>query len=109
MIKLRVYLEVFLIKIKVHNVRPATVCGLSPRMRLDVAVNMLHFNRLKMAHKGIWRKSDIRPNIHIDDMIRVYEHFLNHPGLPNGEYNAGFENISILDIAKIIKQRQNQK
>jgi nucleoside-diphosphate-sugar epimerase len=41
-----------------------------------------------------------RPNIHIHDMVNVYRHFLDRPSLPAGCYNAGFENISILDIAQ---------
>ena len=46
-----------------------------------------------------------RPNIHIQDMIRVYQHFLTNSGLPSGCYNAGFENISILDIAKEVSKK----
>ena len=33
-------------KIKVHMIRPATVCGYSPRMRFDVSVNMLTLQAL---------------------------------------------------------------
>ena len=47
-----------------------------------------------------------RPNIHIGDMVEVYRHFLSKPELPSGCYNAGFENISILDIARTIAARR---
>ena len=87
----------------VYNIRPATVCGFSPRMRFDVVVNMFvwqAFNRGKITVLG---GDQVRPNIHIDDMVRVYEHFLFERELPSGDFNAGFENISIRDIANYIQ------
>lgn len=86
----------------IHNIRPATVCGLSPRMRLDVSVNMLSFQALTNQKITVFGGDQVRPNIHIQDMARVYEHFLTHPDLPSGSYNAGFENISIKQLAKMI-------
>jgi nucleoside-diphosphate-sugar epimerase len=86
----------------IHNIRPATVCGLSPRMRLDVSVNMLSFQALANHNITVFGGDQVRPNIHIRDMARVYEHFLNHPDLPSGNYNAGFENISIQQLAEMI-------
>lgn len=88
--------------IRIHNIRPATVCGLSPRMRLDVSVNMLTHQALANHEITVFGGEQVRPNIHIQDMAGVYEHFLAHPDLPSGEYNAGFENISIGDLAQII-------
>ena len=88
---------------KIHNIRPATVCGWSPRMRLDVSVNMLTFQALKNKQITVFGGQQIRPNIHIQDMIRVYSHFIeNEPNIQSGNYNAGFENISIMDIAKMV-------
>lgn len=87
----------------VYNIRPATVCGFSPRMRFDVVVNMFvwqAFNRGKITVLG---GDQVRPNIHIDDMVRVYEHFLFERELPSGDFNAGFENISIREIANYIQ------
>ena len=86
-------------KMQIHCIRPATVCGYSPRMRLDVSVNMLTMQALKNGKMTVFGGDQTRPNIHIDDMVRVYQHFLAKPELPSGCYNAGFENISILDIA----------
>jgi len=91
-------------KIDVYIIRPATVCGLSPRMRFDVSVNMLTLQALKNKKIIIMGGSQIRPNIHIKDMIRVYEHILTND-IEQGIYNAGFENISILDLGNKIKNK----
>jgi len=87
-------------QMQIHNIRPATVCGWSPRMRLDVSVNMLTLQAVKNGRISVFGGQQIRPNIHIQDMAGVYQHVINHPEIPSGNYNAGFENISILDIAK---------
>ena len=87
-------------EIKLHRIRPATVCGYSPRMRLDVSVNMFVFQALKFKSMTVFGGDQIRPNIHIQDLIDVYKHFVLNRGLPNGFYNAGFENLKIIDIAK---------
>lgn len=85
----------------VQIVRPATVCGYSPRMRLDVSVNMLAMQALTRGKITVFGGKQVRPNIHIDDITDVYIHLIDHPEI-TGIYNAGFENISILDIAKIV-------
>ena len=88
----------------IQIIRPATVCGLSPRMRLDVSVNMLTMQALTKGQITVFGGNQIRPNIHINDIISVYLYFLRRPDL-TGIFNAGFENISILDIAKRIQKR----
>jgi len=88
----------------VHCVRPATVCGLLPRMRLDVTVNMLTYQALTDGRMTIFGGQQTRPNIHIKDMVGVYQHFLAQPDLPTGCYNAGFENLSILEVAELIQK-----
>lgn len=85
----------------VQIVRPATVCGYSPRMRLDVSVNLLTMQALSKGKITVFGGNQTRPNIHIDDITDVYLHLIDHPEV-TGIYNAGFENISILDIAKIV-------
>jgi len=92
-------------ELKIHCIRPATVCGLSPRMRLDVSVNLLTYQALKNKKITVLGGSQTRPNIHLKDMAGVYEHFLENPQIESGFYNAGFENISILDIAKLIQSK----
>jgi len=91
-------------KIDVYIVRPATVCGLSPRMRFDVSVNMLTLQALKNKQITIMGGNQTRPNIHINDMARVYEHLLVND-IDQGIYNAGFENITILDLGNKIKNK----
>ena len=83
----------------VQIVRPATVCGYSPRMRLDVSVNLLTMQALSKGKITVFGGDQVRPNIHIDDITDVYLHLIDHPDV-TGIYNAGFENISIMDIAK---------
>ncbi len=92
-------------KIKVHCIRPATVCGISPRMRFDVSVNMLTLQALKTNKIKVLGGKQIRPNIHINDLIRVYEFFLVNKKIDSGPYNAGFENFSIMKLAKIIAKK----
>lgn len=92
-------------QMQVHCIRPATVCGYSSRMRLDVSVNMLTFQALKNGKITVFGGNQTRPNIHMKDMIRVYQHFLADPAIPSGTYNAGFENISILDIAERVAKK----
>ena len=83
----------------VQIIRPATVCGYSPRMRLDVSVNMLTMQALTNRKITVFGGNQTRPNIHIDDITDVYIFMLEHPE-HTGVYNAGFENMSILDIAE---------
>lgn len=85
----------------VQIVRPATVCGFSPRMRLDVSVNLLTMHALSNGKITVFGGAQVRPNIHIDDITDLYIHLINHPEF-TGIYNAGFENISILNIAELV-------
>tara|TARA_Y100000031_G_C8230919_1_gene390871 strand:+ start:943 stop:1881 length:939 start_codon:yes stop_codon:yes gene_type:complete len=90
--------------IKLHCIRPATVCGFSPRMRLDVSVNMFVFQALKYKSMTVFGGNQIRPNIHIQDLVNVYKYFISNPNLLGGFYNAGFENLKIIDIAKKVSK-----
>jgi len=97
----------------VSIVRPATVCGWSPRMRLDVAVNAITMMALEKGHIEINGGEQYRPNIHIEDMCDLYLWLLdNNPtfkGLEHlwsaGVYNAGFENLQIKEIAAMVAER----
>lgn len=88
-------------KIIIQIVRPATVCGYSPRMRLDLSVNMLTVQALANGRITVFGGDQTRPNIHIQDITDVFIHFLNLGDKATGIYNAGFENISILEIARM--------
>ena len=87
-----------------HIIRPATVCGYSPRMRFDVSVNNLTIQALKNKKIKVFGGKQIRPNVNIKDISRIFNHFIiNSKKIKSGIYNAGFENLSIIKIAKIIK------
>ena len=86
-------------ELTVQILRPATVCGVSPRMRLDVAVNLLTMQALTKGQITVLGGDQVRPNIHIDDITDSYLHLLDHPEL-TGVFNAGFENITIAEIAE---------
>jgi nucleoside-diphosphate-sugar epimerase len=83
------------------TIRPATVCGYSRRQRLDVVVNILSnlaFHKRKIT---VFGGKQLRPNIHIADMVEAYVVLLNAPKeLIAGEiFNAGYENQSVEELA----------
>lgn len=88
------------------NVRPATVCGVSPRQRFDLTVNKLTADaiakRVITVHGGQQR----RPNVGITDMINLYGILVGtDPRLINGRtFNFGFENLKVIEIAELIQQ-----
>jgi nucleoside-diphosphate-sugar epimerase len=86
---------------KITIIRPATTCGLSPRMRLDLAVNLLTMQALMKGKMTVFGGEQVRPSVHIDDLVDLYLYATDH-GL-TGIYNAGFENLTILEIANRIK------
>lgn len=92
----------------VQIVRPATVCGLSPRMRLDVSVNMLTMQALARGEITVLGGDQTRPNIHIDDITDLYLFLLKRADL-TGVYNAGFENLSIRRIAEMACEKTGAK
>ena len=86
-------------------VRPATVCGYAPRLRLDLVVNILTINALINKKIKIFGGEQLRPNININDMVRVYELLLSMPKEKiNGEiFNAGYQNYTVEELAHIVK------
>ena len=86
--------------------RPATICGYSPRMRFDLTVNLLTVQALVNKRITVFGGSQLRPNIHIKDMVDAYVQSLSHPAsLIHGKtYNVGYENYSVLEIAKKVKK-----
>lgn len=89
----------------VQIVRPATVCGVSPRMRFDVIVNMLTAQAIEQgiitAHCGAHGGKLMRPHCHIEDMTDLYLWLLKHPEA-EGPFNAGFENLAVAEICEAI-------
>jgi nucleoside-diphosphate-sugar epimerase len=83
--------------------RPATVCGLSRRMRLDLTVNLLTLQALTAGRMTVFGGAQVRPNIHIDDLVDLYLFVVEHRLA--GVYNAAFENLTVLEIAERIAER----
>ena len=96
-------LETYSKKIRIVVIRPATVCGFSERLRLDVTVNILTYQAYKNKIITVFGGKQIRPNIHISDMIEIYLFLLKNKKI-EGTFNAGFENLSVLKIAKKIQK-----
>jgi len=88
------------------NLRPATVCGYSRRQRLDVVVNLLTNLAYHKREISIFGGSQLRPNIHIEDMVRSYIMLLKAPKkLVAGEtFNVGYDNKSVKSIALLVKK-----
>ena len=87
-------------------VRPATVCGYSPRQRLDVVVNILTNFAFNKREIKIFGGNQLRPNIHIHDMINAYLLMVKSPKkLIAGEiFNVGHDNQSVNSIAILVKK-----
>lgn len=83
--------------------RPATVCGLSPRMRLDLAVNALTMSALTKGVITVFGGAQVRPNIHIDDLVDLYIFAMDRRLA--GVYNAAFENLTIHQIAELVAKQ----
>lgn len=88
------------------TIRPATVCGFSPRMRMDLSVNILTnlaFNNRKIT---VFGGSQKRPNIHIDDITDLYVDLLDMPTdkIAGETFNAGYQNQTIAELAQIVKK-----
>jgi len=85
-------------------IRPATVCGYAPRLRLDVVVNILTINALEKGVIKVFGGPQLRPNIHIDDMVDAYVALLEAPREKiHGEaFNAGGENFTVDQLANKI-------
>ena len=87
-------------------IRPATVCGYAPRQRLDVVVNILTNLAFHKKEISVFGGDQLRPNIHIFDMARAYEHLIEaKKELISGEiFNAGYENQTVNHLALQVKK-----
>ena len=109
MIAERVFLS-FKDKIDITCIRPATVCGFSERLRLDLTVNKLTFDAFYKKKIFVNGGSQIRPNIHIKDLITAIDYLVFHKKkLNHNIYNVGFENLMISEIANKIKNKIDAK
>ena len=88
------------------TIRPATVCGYSPRMRLDLSVNILTNYAVNKGEITVFGGEQMRPNLHIEDMVDVYMLLLEVPRekIQGETFNIGFQNHSIADLARLVKK-----
>ena len=86
-------------------VRPATVCGYSPRLRLDLTVNILTNHAFNLGKITVFGGEQQRPNIHIEDITDLYVNLLSQPiEKVKGEiWNIGYENYQVKQIAEIVQ------
>ena len=87
------------------TVRPATVCGYSPRLRLDLTVNILTNHAINNGRIRVFGGTQYRPNIHIDDITDLYVRLLELPDedIAGKIWNAGYENQRVMDIAETVR------
>tara|TARA_B100000686_G_scaffold348703_1_gene440380 strand:+ start:529 stop:1476 length:948 start_codon:yes stop_codon:yes gene_type:complete len=105
MIAERVFLS-YKDKIDIVCMRPATVCGFSERLRLDLTVNKLTYDAFYKRKIFVDGGNQIRPNIHINDLIAAIDYLIfSKKKLNHNIYNVGFENLKISEIANKIKSR----
>jgi len=90
----------------VTTVRPATVCGFSKRQRLDLVVNILSNLAFHKREITIFGGNQLRPNIHIKDMVRVYLMLIDAPSnkINKETFNVGGKNQTVMNLAKDVKK-----
>jgi nucleoside-diphosphate-sugar epimerase len=87
-------------------VRPATVCGFSPRQRLDLVVNILTAHAVVNGRINVFGGAQVRPNLHVADVVDLYELLLELPSetIAGQIYNVGVENLTVSEIANLVKR-----
>ena len=86
-------------------IRPATVCGYSPRMRLDLTINILTNHAVNKGKITVFGGTQKRPNIHIDDIAELYVDLLDRPTdqIAGETFNAGYENFTVAELAEQVR------
>lgn len=86
-------------------IRPATLCGYAPRLRLDLIVNILTTQAVHTGVIPVFGGAQRRPNLHIKDMVRAYLAVLEaSPAVVNGQvFNVGAENATVLELAERVR------
>jgi nucleoside-diphosphate-sugar epimerase len=90
----------------VSIIRPSTVCGYSPRLRLDLTVNILTNHAISKGEITVFGGEQMRPNLHIEDMTDFYAFLLEVPDekIHKKIYNVGYENYKVKEIAEMVKK-----
>ena len=85
--------------------RPATVCGYSPRLRLDLTVNILTNHAVNQKKITVYGGEQLRPNIHIEDVTDLYVRSLewSDEAIDGRIFNAGYENRRVMEIAEMVR------
>ncbi len=86
-------------------IRPATVCGYSPRLRLDLTVNLLTNQAVNSDKITVFGGVQMRPNIHIDDLVDLYLLVLDAPTdkIQGQAFNVGYENHKVSELAEMVR------
>jgi len=89
----------------VTTIRPATVCGYSPRLRLDLTVNILTNHAINRGEITVFGGEQKRPNLHIEDMTDLYCFLLKQPRekIHKEIFNVGYQNCTVMNIAKMVQ------
>jgi len=89
----------------VNIIRPSTVCGYSPRLRLDLTVNILTNHAINKGQITVFGGEQKRPNLHINDMVDLYLFLLEQPDekIHKKIYNVGYQNYNVKKISEIVK------
>ncbi len=92
-------------------IRPATVCGFSKRQRFDLVVNILTNLGVNTGQITVFGGKQLRPNIHINDMIDAYINVLEQEEkkVNSKIYNVGYENQPVLELANLVKKNIEKK
>lgn len=93
------------------TIRPATICGYAPRLRLDLSVNILTNHAITNSKIMVFGGDQLRPNLHVQDMCDLYQLLLTIPKekIAGQIFNAGYENMSIRNIAEVVKRVVEQE
>jgi nucleoside-diphosphate-sugar epimerase len=90
----------------VLTLRPATVCGYSPRLRLDLSVNILTSHAINNGKITVFGGNQLRPNFHVRDCAELYVKCLELPEakIDGKIFNAGYQNLTIMRIAELVQE-----
>ncbi|MBK7950861.1 MAG: SDR family oxidoreductase [Deltaproteobacteria bacterium] len=85
------------------SVRSATVCGMSPRLRLDLTVNILTHQAICRRKISVFGGDQVRPNVHVRDLVDFYTLLLDAPGVSGEAFNVSESNATVREIAEIVR------
>ncbi len=90
--------------------RPATVCGFAPRLRLDLTVNILTNLAINNGRITVFGGNQLRPNLHVEDMTDLYRLLLEAPdaAVDGKVWNAGYHNLKVMEIAEKVREEIGQ-